>query len=386
MRRAFRICAALAVVWGGSVVVAACGRECVPLDPISFGLCMSGPHGEPGSVGPGGSFDSCGNGAVDVGEECDGDLCCNADCTKKAECPGGVIDTLLCGNGKVDAGEECDLGMGNSCADGTVAACTCTCKNKECGDGITQASECCDDGNGGGSVAMSKCNSTCTGCKDPADPACPCKPDDPPSEKDCSKAKIFKAVVSNALNPAQPGNGIEVAWSYKGYLGMQAAKALCQDVGADHVCRYDEIVAADAKGELAGIPTNLTYWLHRTTNVPDYLQDNGKKTCNTAADCGGADVCDPITKVCSWKPGAGGRCNDWTGPNDLIAAGEWFQRLPDDTGGGVAKGTLGFHFTKDAVYDAVTPPICQDDKEVGCAGSCAKAQRAILCCFPKCVP
>src|SRR5207248_341201 len=135
-------------------------------------------------------------------------------------------------------------------------------------------------------------------------------------------------------NPAMQGAGLPSVWSYKGFIGIQAGKALCQDVGADHVCNYEEIAAADSKGELAGIPTNLTYWLHRTTNVPDYSKQSGMKTCNAAADCGGADVCDPTTKFCSWKPGPAGRCNDWTDPTNHVADGEWFRTLPDPQASG----------------------------------------------------
>src|SRR5262245_40990078 len=104
MRRALRRCAALAVLWCGSVVVAACNGGCPPLEPVSFAMCMSGPRGDPG---PRDSFDSsgtCGNGAVEVGEECDGDMCCNADCTKKAGCSTSWEGDLgVCGNGKVEA-------------------------------------------------------------------------------------------------------------------------------------------------------------------------------------------------------------------------------------------------------------------------------------------
>jgi hypothetical protein len=289
-----------------------------------------------------------------------------------------------CGNGKVDPAEECDLGMVNSCADGTTSACTCTCRNKKCGDGVVQLGECCDDANGNGSEQSSLCTATCTGCKMPLDPVCKCVNGASSSStfSEGCKGAIFKGVVSSSTNPAMQGAGVPVPWSYKGHVGAAAGKAMCQDVGADHVCTYAEILKAEAKGQLENLPVNLTYWLNRTTNVPDYLQNGGTKTCNVAADCGGADVCDPVTTVCSWAPGAGARCNDWLQASDALADGEWFARSPDATGGGIKKGTLSFHFAKDAKYDGATAPVCQDDKQIGCAGACSTPLRAILCCFP----
>ncbi|MCB9566569.1 MAG: hypothetical protein H6710_05045 [Myxococcales bacterium] len=48
-----------------------------------------------------------------------------------------------CGDGKLDAGEECDDGDNNA----DDAACTSTCKNATCGDGLVQSgAEECDDG------------------------------------------------------------------------------------------------------------------------------------------------------------------------------------------------------------------------------------------------
>ncbi len=393
------------------------------------GACGSGAKGR--TTNGTGDNGNCGNGVVDVGEECDGDACCDpATCTKKPGCTSmsstGAGMMHVCGNGAVEAPEqcddgkakngmngdpcradctkdpnskcgngivepnfmeECDLGAANSCVDMTMSACTCTCKNKKCGDGVVQSGECCDDANGGGSEQMSKCTADCKGCKNPMDPACKCGGSASSSSTgiDCSKAKIFKAVVSSQANPAMQGGGIPSGWSYAGFQGLKAGQALCQAVGADHVCTYDEVVAADAKMELAGIPNNLTYWLHRTKNVPDYSLNNGMKACNQAADCGvAADACDAMTKVCSWKPGAGGRCNDWTYTTNHISDGEWF-KVGADTGG-VLKGSLSFHFLKDTTYDGVTAPVCKSETQLGCAGACAGPSRAILCCFPACNP
>ena len=117
-----------------------------------------------------GEPDSCGDGVVDPGEQCDlgpqnaADGQCTPDCTIAAcgdgylysdfeECDdGNTVDTdacvgncelAVCGDGYVQAGvEDCDDGNDDD-ADG----CTSSCTPGICGDGIEQAGEQCDDGN-----------------------------------------------------------------------------------------------------------------------------------------------------------------------------------------------------------------------------------------------
>ncbi|MBN2723033.1 MAG: DUF4215 domain-containing protein [Deltaproteobacteria bacterium] len=149
---------------------------------------------------------SCGNGVVDEGEECDGDISdscedegyyggtitCSTDCTlnyaecelygycgdgEKSEVYGEECDlgdenssevdaqcrpdcTLAgCGDGIQDSDEECDLGGENS--DEPNALCRVDCQLPRCGDGIHDMGEECDYGSGNGDSPNS-CRSDCT--------------------------------------------------------------------------------------------------------------------------------------------------------------------------------------------------------------------------------
>ena len=67
------------------------------------------------------------------------------------------VDPLaVCGDGVVQVGEECDDGPGNS--DELADACRTTCVFASCGDGVLDGPEVCDDGN---TVETDDCGSTC---------------------------------------------------------------------------------------------------------------------------------------------------------------------------------------------------------------------------------
>jgi cysteine-rich repeat protein len=118
------------VALGGQLVMA-----------LALGGCQSSPLGQ---------RERCGNGLIDLGEECDdgnavdGDGC-SSRCTIEA-----------CGNGRVDRahGEQCDDG---NQADGD--GCSADCMLLSCGNGVMDPLEECDDGN---RLAGDGCSSSCT--------------------------------------------------------------------------------------------------------------------------------------------------------------------------------------------------------------------------------
>ncbi len=126
---------------------------------------------------------NCGNGMLDDGEKCDGELLgaevqceegtyptCQPDC-QNFEC------ILTCGNGMLDDGEKCDGGMLSDeirCEEGTYPVCQPDCQNFEClpncGNGMLDEQEECDGFNmgnlscldGGFWGGMPNCNEECT--------------------------------------------------------------------------------------------------------------------------------------------------------------------------------------------------------------------------------
>ena len=188
----------------------------------------------------------CGDGTVDEGEECDGtaldeqscltrgfeggELACNMDCTFDETDCANLPDT--CGDGMIDDGEECDGGElgGQTCGDaGFVAGvlgCTdsCTldtsgCSDASiCGDGEQTGGEECDDGN---ETDEDGCDQYCvleecgdgivqTGLGEECDSGavvatCEDFPGQPVGIQQCSSACLFETLV--CPDPAECGDG-----------------------------------------------------------------------------------------------------------------------------------------------------------------------------------
>lgn len=152
---------------------------------------------------------------------------------------------------------------------------------------------------------------------------------------------IFAGLVTDASDPTTAGNGVGSPWSYTGMFGVAAGNAMCAAIGADHVCTYEEVAAADGRGELASIPVAATFWIHRVS----------------------ASV---IVDETLSPPGPGGRCNDWTAGTDHLVDGEYAEKQ---------EGTITYYFDADTFYDGVSTSHAQPGLP------CALVQRGIACCF-----
>ncbi len=197
-----------------------------------------GPGGESGESGPDATTGepmpppvTCGDGAVQRGEECDdgnannSDACLNT--CSKAKCGDGLVyggveqcDTSgasaqcngnctvsKCGDGVANpaAGEDCDTGVASG-------SCDADCTSVKCGDGTlnTKAGEQCDDGN---TKAGDGCSATCT--------------EEPKGPQKCDQGN-------------DPGTGspwvictadANMAWISSNFEGQYHIVKICQDLG-----------------------------------------------------------------------------------------------------------------------------------------------------------
>jgi len=160
---------------------AACRLETGPGDGAACGAeaCDDGNQND---------CDGCSrDGSVESGWRCgDGVAACGEECDPPGEgCSAACQRIPTCGDGVVDAGEECDDGNSTGC-DGCSAACR---SNAACGDGDLCGGEACDDGN---LDACDGCSPACalevgSSCGDGV-PSAECGEECDPPGGDCSLA------------------------------------------------------------------------------------------------------------------------------------------------------------------------------------------------------
>lgn len=281
----------MGVLLGAAVLLPSCGGNgdtgggdgCTPNETQTC-ACPGGGEGVQTCASDGRSFSACDCGSTNNG---------GGGSTSSSNGGDGGGQTIIgaCGDGVEDQG-ECDTGSENYCPE-------------DCGTG----------GSGGGGTTTT--SDTCAG------------------------QQIFAGLVANV------GSAWGTDPNANGKTGYEAGVEICKTIAADHPCEYQEVLAAEAAGELAAIPQGTNAWIHRTTD----------------ATVGG--VLSP--------PGAGGRCNNWVYTTNHISDGEY---TTFD-----AAGVPTYHLDNDTFYDGVdtTHTIAGDLQ-------CGGIMRAILCCYPACVP
>lgn len=245
---------------------------------------------------------------------------CIAGMQAGCDCPGGTRGVQVCAEDGTSFG-MCQCGGGAGGGSGAATTSSSSGALGACGDGIEQPGEC-----------------------NPANPEFYCP-------KDCGMSS------SSGADAGDPCDGhvyyagmvpnVPSVWVSGGLTSLQAGDDMCvkANVGADHVCDYTEVLAAEKNGELKAIPANTTAWIQRTTTA----MVNGQPSA----------------------PGPGGRCNEWTYSTNHRSDGEYiiFQQV----------GVPTYMLDNDTVYDP------NDGSHVNLADlQCGGVNRAILCCYTKC--
>ncbi|MBK8253902.1 MAG: hypothetical protein IPK82_14720 [Polyangiaceae bacterium] len=229
----------------------------------------------------------------------------------------GTFSVCDCGSSTSNGGNG---GTGGSGGKGGAGAST---QIGACGDGFEDSGE-CDPG------AENYCPEDCVGTGGTGGAG-----GDP-----CAGQVTYAGMVPNV------GSSWGMHPQANGKTGYEAGIEVCKTIGADHPCDYEEVLVAQAAGELANIAQGTTAWIHRTT--PAMVGGNPS------------------------QPGPGGRCNNWDYITNHISDGEYADFM--------AVGVPTYMLDNDTFYDGVSTAHVQ-------AGlPCGGASRAILCCFPVCVP
>ncbi len=281
---------------------------------------------------------TCGNGRLDAGEDCDGavpsERSCVGEgggfvagalsCTSACKLDKSACMTTLCGNGVIDAGEDCDgaVPTERSCAEegsgfvGGALSCTSACKLDKsaclttlCGNGVIDAGEDCDGAALGGkdcgsaelgfftgtldcTAACHFDTAACTNCGNGAlDAGEDCDDADPDDHNDCTNVCRFAGcgdgIVwsagagreecddATANSDTEPG---ACRTSCKAAFcgdGVRDPNELCEGSAGDHCC---STVSCEWVPANAADPQSVC---HAMSGETVYV-------------CGGADACVPV--------------------------------------------------------------------------------------------
>jgi hypothetical protein len=275
------------------------------------------------------SFAACGSSGSASTEGDTSGTVCTPGVTQHCACPAGLPDGVQACNGNGTGFNQCECGTGTGgTGGGTFTSSSSTGQQGNCGDGIPQGGECdvggefycpqdCMDGGTGDAGDGGNCNGQVTFA---------------------GKAKPPNNTVGNTSSNSH--------WVYNNNLsGVAAGDAMCQAIGADHACDYDDIVLAASKSEITGLATTDTAWLHRTHDV----------TVNGT----------------TFGVSKASRCDDWNYETDHVNDGEF---VSFENG----LNTPTYHLDDDPNATQASP------KAIPCGN--AAGTRYVLCCYPKCTP
>ena len=243
---------------------------------------------------------------------------------EECACPGGTKGVQTCtDDGRSLNACECGSSTGSGGAGGSSTGTM----GPMCGDGIQQAGE-CDPTSEGHIYCAPDCDGTTVSSSSSTG-----------AGGSCAGHQYFGGAVDNVL----------AVWVSGGLTGLAAGDDMCQKLGTehvDHVCDYEEMLAAEKDNEFSAIAAGTTFWIQRTT--PALV--NG--------------VMSP--------PGPGGRCNDWKYNTNHISDGEY---VTFDT-----VGQPTYKLDNDTIFDGANPGVHVIPGDLECNG----ATRKIMCCYTAC--
>jgi hypothetical protein len=271
---------------------------------------------------------ACGSSGSSDATTAGGGTGCTPGEQKSCACPGGTQGVQTCAeDGRSLNACECGASSGTAGTGSGGAGGTSTgTHTSDCGDGVQQPGECLPD-----SETHFYCKEDCDGTTASGSTG------STGAGGACAGHVFYAGMVPN----------VSSVWVSGGLTSFAAGDDMCQkaNLGADHVCDYEEVLKAYTANELTTIAAGTTVWVQRTTS----------------AMIGGVPS----------APGPGGRCNDWKYNTNHIADGEYATFT--------TMGTPTYHLDSDTIFDNM-PGLHNDPTDMPCNG----VTRAIMCCYAKC--
>lgn len=254
-----------------------------------------------------------------------------ASCTpgeqKACACAGGTMGVQTCASDGRSL-NACECGGSSSSGSGGAGGTSTGTQMETCGDGVQQAGE-CDPTTETHLYCAADCagtTSTSTGTGG--------------AGGSCTGHVYYAGLGPDATS----------VWVSGGLSSLAAGHDMCQkaNLGADHVCDYEEVIKAQTAGELSMIAAGTTAWVQRTTPA----MVNGTMSA----------------------PGPGGRCNDWKYMTNHLSDGEYvsFETV----------GQPNFHLDNETKYTGVAADGHANPDDLPCGNAVLK--RRVMCCYAKC--
>ncbi|MBV8756607.1 MAG: DUF4215 domain-containing protein [Deltaproteobacteria bacterium] len=292
--------------------------------------------------------ETCGNGVVDPGEQCDGDANCTASCTfvcsnAAQDCPAPPT----CGVAACTADHACMVQpASDGAACGSNGACQMgMCVPASCGDGIPQSGEQCDFGSDNGLVPG--CNIDCTfSCSGAS-----CDDNDP-----CNGVETCASVTHNG-NSGQAcaaGTPLDNGTSCGSNMVCVNAACIAGVCGDGYVTGTEECDDANSNNG-DGCNNNCTF---------SCVSTDSTRNCTPADSCAGQGTCNDATHVCA--PGTALPDNTFCGTTGFCKTGVCTQpvcgngiveRGEDCDGGTGCKADCHWQCVN-AVTDCAAAPAC----------------------------